>query len=158
MSDSNELSENLNNELNIIFNSSRKTDESVQYLCYYLRFLFLRKCIKRFIFPMTIIGLLCTSIYYIPIVNWNASAVGRLALIKLVLPLYHWQYLYNKRCFIEIPSMEKQTFAANDEIHNFTDDECAVCENLGNFIAQNNENLHLNIKILSFFLNSSENR
>lgn len=129
-----ELSGDLNSELEGILSTSNETEEVLKYLQNYLRHSFFCRCIKWFVLLSLVIASFCLSIYYIPIVNWNASAIGRLALIKLILPFYDWKYLYNSRCFIESFPFEKPTeagFYENDEETNI--DECTICEGLGNF-------------------------
>lgn len=129
-----ELSTDLNNELEALLSTSNATDEVMRYLREYLRYSFFRRCIKWFVLLSLVIVILCLSIYYIPIVNWNASAIGRLTLIKLILPFYDWKYLYNSRCFIELYPLKKPTttnFYEDDDETNI--DECTICESLGRF-------------------------
>lgn len=133
MSDLKQLSTDLNSELELLLNNSQQTDAVIQCLRDYFRYSLLRHWIKRTLCCVVIVGVLCSSIYYIPLLNWNASAIGRLALIKLVLPFYHWQYLYNSRCLIKTIPLEEPTVSVSDGNYGgFRDDDCAVCENLGN--------------------------
>lgn len=132
MSDFEKLSSELNSELEAILSESDGSDEVKKYLKTYVRLSIFRRYIKWLIFISTAISIVCASIYYIPILNWNASAIGRLALIKLVLPYYDWQYLYKSRCLVEKSRDEVSTF--DDEFKDYDEfdrDECAVCENLG---------------------------
>lgn len=133
MLDITKLSADLNSELEVILNSSQRSDVVMEELRAHFRHSFLRRCLKRLLFCMILVAALCSSIHYVPFLNWNASAIGRLALIKLVLPFYHWQYLYTARCLIKATQLEKPSVIRNvGNYGGFTDDDCAVCENLGN--------------------------
>lgn len=133
MSDLQELSAVLNSELEVLLSESDASDEVKNYLKNYSRRLLLRNFFKWFILILIFITIGWALIYYIPILNWNASAIGRLALIKLVLPYYDWQHFYKSRCLVEKPRDE--TSKPKDEYKGYSEfgrDECAVCENLGN--------------------------
>lgn len=134
MSDVKESTANLNKELESIFANSNGTDEAIKYLKSYFRRSFIRRCIQFFIL-LGLLSLIYLLVYYIPILNWNASAIGRLALIKLILPAYNWQYLYNSRCLIEMsPTQQlKEADHQQEAYGEFKDEDCTVCESLGNF-------------------------
>lgn len=123
----------LNQQFESIFVHSNEIDETVKYLKSYFRRVFIRRCIQLLI----VFGFL-VSIYslvsYIPMLNWNASAIGRLALIKLILPAYNWQYLYNSRCLLETSASRPITRADNQQetYVGYNDEECTICESLGN--------------------------
>lgn len=124
----------LNKQFESIFAHSNEIDEPIKYLKNYFRRIFIRKCIQLAIF-LGFLALIYSLVYYIPIFNWNASAIGRLALIKLILPAYNWQYLYNSRCVIETSSSQQMIRADDNQQETyagFNDDECTVCESLGN--------------------------
>lgn len=88
------------------------------------------KCIKWWIF----IGIVCSSVYYIPVLNWNASAIGRLVMIKWILPIYDWRHLYNARCLISVsPSQSDSIESGSSNDVDSNGDICAVCENFGKF-------------------------
>lgn len=132
MSNLKESTANLNNQFESIFLHSNEIDETIKYLKSYFRRLFIRRCIQFVIF-LGFLACVYSLVYYIPILNWNASAIGRLAIIKLILPAYNWQYLYNSRCLIEV-SPTQQMIRAHDREETyveFNDEECTVCENLG---------------------------
>lgn len=104
-------------------------DEVMKHFKIICCFLFKHRCIKWLIF----ITILCSSIYYIPILNWNASAVGRLVLIKWILPYYNWQHLYNARCLVDKFEAEQSVEnGANNDYGGSDRDECEICESLGN--------------------------
>lgn len=133
MSDIKQLSAVLNSELDVVLSNLDGSDETRKYLKNYFRYLVLRRCVKWIVVISIVISVVSASIYYIPFLNWNASAIGRLVLIKLVLPYYDWQYLYKSRCLVE-----KSVDVTTTSDGGYTDDggfnsaECAVCENLGN--------------------------
>lgn len=138
MSDLNKLSVELNSELELILNHSDGNDEIAKYLKNYLRKLVFWRYAKWLLIITVFVAILSASIYYIDVLNWNASAIGRLALIKWILPYYNWKPLYNSRCFIENGIIEtkqfeeKQTESVGFKGENdFNKDDCAVCENLG---------------------------
>lgn len=82
---------------------------------------------KKFIKVLLIVTFLITQVYVIPFLNWNASAVGRILMIKM-LKVWDWRYLYNVDCLIE--RKVKPSFDLN---HNAIDleDDCSFCENIG---------------------------
>lgn len=110
----------------------KKNDVEVERL---LRNYIQRESCRRFVkWFLVAISILC-AIYWVPTLNWNATAVGRLLLIKLVRPLYNWENWSNARCLIEWsepPSMvEEYTIDSNS----ISSDECSTCENLCKFFA-----------------------
>lgn len=129
MSDLSKLSVELNSELESILASSTDNDEVIQYLNSHIRYRLLRRYLAWLGIITATVAILSASIYYIPALNWNASAIGRLVLINCVLPYYNWKPLYNSRCLIERSQEGEQIGKAYTE---FTTDDCAVCENLGN--------------------------
>lgn len=137
MSDLTKLSNELNNELKAILTNPNGNDEVTKYLKNYLRYSFFRRFIKYLILINIFLAIPFTLIYYIPFLNWNASAIGRLALIKYLLPHYDWQYLYRSRCLIEKFNKQQTTYD-NDNYNTYNEfntlDECAVCESLGNLV------------------------
>lgn len=131
MSDLEKLSTVLNSELETILSNPDGSEETEKYLKNYFRFSLLRRIVKWTIILTIVFGMVCASIYYVPFLNWNASAIGRLVMIKLVLPYYDWQYLYKTRCLLEKDESSTSTVQYKD-YSDFNKDECAVCENLGN--------------------------
>lgn len=127
-----EVATRLNCELEVIFENSNTSAEINEHLKKYIRFAFIRRYVKWAIFMIIFIAVLSSSICYIPSLNWNASAIGRLTLIQFILPFFNWQYLYNSRCLIAYP-LEKRIDKVNIvEFDDLRHDECVVCENLGN--------------------------
>lgn len=133
MSKCKESISSLNKRLESILLHSNTTDETIKYLNSFFRLLFIRRC-AQFVIFLGCLASLFSLVYYFSILNWNVSAIGRLALIKLILPAYNWQYLYNSRCLIEMPSTQQMIKADNEEepYVEFNDEECTVCESLGN--------------------------
>lgn len=133
MSNSKESIATLNKQFESIFVHSNEIDETIKYLISYFRRLFIRRCVQLLIF-LGFLASIYPLVYYIPILNWNASAIGRLALINLILPAYNWQHLYNSRCLIEISPTQRMISADNQEetYVAFDGEECTVCESLGN--------------------------
>lgn len=132
MSNLKKLTAELNSELEAILITPDGSDEVVKYLKKHLRYSLFRRYLKWLIYTSIVISILCASIYYIPLLNWNASAIGRLALIKLVLPYYDWQYLYRSRCLIEKAKEDKFSYKDENKAYDvFNKDECGICENLG---------------------------
>lgn len=124
----------LNKEFEVIFSHSNETNEAVKYLKKYFQQSFIWRCIRFLIIFGLFAGVISLMVYYIPTLNWNASAIGRLALIKLILPLYNWKYLYNSRCLIEAyPEKWTQKIDNHENYGEFEDEECTVCESLGKF-------------------------
>lgn len=122
----------LNKEFESIFAHSNGADEAIKYLKSYFRRLFIRRCIQFFIL-LGLFASIYSLVYYVPILNWHASAIGRLALIKLILPAYNWQYLYNSRCLIEMSPTEQIINHQQETYGEFKEEDCSVCESLGNF-------------------------
>lgn len=132
MTDSKEIATRLNGELESIFRNSDKSDEINQYLKNHIRFALIRRYVKWALLIIILVAVLSSSIFYIPSLNWNVSAIGRLTLIQFILPYFNWQYLYNSRCLITYP-LEKNTDNLNyDDFDDLRHDECVICENQGN--------------------------
>lgn len=89
-----------------------------------LKLLTLRKKITKVGIMIFVIGFTYFLVTYVEIVQWNLSAIGRIALSKL--PNQRWESLYNARCLIakhEPPRPEpKRSW--------LVEDDCVVCENL----------------------------
>lgn len=120
--------EKLNKDLETILNSNA---EAVRYVKHYFRYRFMLKCFKLWI----IILVLCSLIYYSPFLKWNVSAIGRLVMIKWILPVYDWRYLYNARCLIGSSSSygESHFESENSNPVDINSEACATCENFGKF-------------------------
>lgn len=116
----------LNKELEAIL---VKNDEEVdRFLRAYIR----REYVRRFVKWLAVAMAISCAIYWVPTLNWNATAVGRLVLIKLVLPFYNWEQWSNTRCLIEwtegssVESIDEHGFDSNV----ISSHECSTCENL----------------------------
>lgn len=118
--------EKLNEELDEIL---RTSDEAVRYVKSYLRRKMIIKCLKWWIAIISI----CSAVYYIDTLNWHASAIGRLVMIKWILPIWDWRYLYNSECLISAsqPPIEPIEPIITAEAGSYAADSCAVCENIG---------------------------
>lgn len=138
MSSAKDITSELNHEFEVLL-SSTSSDLDVTLLKTFIKKLFFLRCIKWLLITL----LLYSIVYFIPVVNWNASAVGRLILIKLVLPFYDWQYLYNEHCLLNhmpIHSNDVGTSTATYTEHDyseFNEDWCSTCENYGKKIIFN---------------------
>lgn len=116
----------LNTELDAIL---QKNDIEVeQFLRNYVR----RMCVRRFVKWFLVAWAVCCAIYWVPILNWNAAAIGRLALINVVRPFYNWEVWTDARCLIERNEVSDESHTTTDS--NFIgSEECFTCENLGKF-------------------------
>lgn len=123
----------LNKEIEVILAQSDGAEETIKHLKKDFQRLFIRRFVQFFVFLALFSAAVCLLVYYVPSLNWNASAIGRIALIKLILPTYNWQHLYDSRCLIEMAPIHRieksEQFENYDE---FKDQYCTVCENLGN--------------------------
>ncbi|KAJ6636195.1 hypothetical protein Bhyg_14783 [Pseudolycoriella hygida] len=70
------------------------------------------------------IALVTSLVSVVPFLNWNASAIGRIAMIK-VLKLWDWRYVYKVDCLIE-RNVGAPALQTVDSI----EDSCSFCENL----------------------------
>lgn len=126
--------EQLNSEFVSVL-SSNKTEngvgntEVVEFLRQHLQRIFIWRILKWCSVALTI----SFAIYYVPILNWNASAVGRLFMIHFVKPVWNWEHLANGRCLIDLPSRNGVIDFKTNSIELFKED-CVICENLGNFL------------------------
>lgn len=95
--------------------------------------LFKRKWIKRLKWWL-LLAVLMLAIYYVPILNWNASAVGRLVMVQ-VLPFWDWRPLHNEKCLVKPFFSSKVESRSESRFENSPFfEECAVCENIGKFV------------------------
>lgn len=118
--------EKLKDELDEIL---RTSDEAVRYVKHYFRRRMIIKCLKWWI----IIILICSAVCNIDMLNWHASAIGRLVMINWILPIWDWRYLYNSRCLISASQSSMEPIATAGIGNYVADDtlDCAVCENIG---------------------------
>nr|XP_019531632.2 uncharacterized protein LOC109403282 [Aedes albopictus] len=90
--------------------------------------LFRRKWVKR-LKLVAVAVVVALAVYHIPFLNWNASAVGRLAMIK-VLPYWDWRPLYKERCLLKDFPGVVQKQSEPQRPFALPLDDCAVCENI----------------------------
>lgn len=118
--------EKLKEELDQIL---RTSVEAVRYVKSYFRRRMIIECLKWWIIIISI----CSAVYYIDMLNWHASAIGRLVMINWILPIWDWRYLYNSRCLISASQSPIESIATAG-IGNYVGDgslDCNVCENIG---------------------------
>lgn len=120
---------NLNTELDAILQKNDIIAE--QFIRNYVRREYFRRFYKWFIVA---IAFVC-AIYWVPTLNWNATAVGRLALIKVVRPFYNWENLDNERCLIGSSESLAVTDEPSIDANSISLEECSTCENLGKFFS-----------------------
>lgn len=86
-----------------------------------------KSAMKKLFKILLIIAFVMSQVYVIPFLNWNASAIGRIVMIKM-LKVWDWRYLYNVDCLVE------KKVARFDLIQSSIDnieDDCSFCENIG---------------------------
>lgn len=118
----------LNNELEAILTSSTEEPNLIlNMLRNHFHRLFLMRFCKWTIVPI----FLFYVFFYIQILNWNVTAIGRLFLIKNLLPIYDWENWSNARCMIPIKQIqdELKEYGGNNKIIQ-AQDECTYCEHL----------------------------
>lgn len=118
--------EKLKKELDEILKTN---DEAVRYVKNYFR----RRMIYNYLKWWIIIILICSAVYYIDMLNWHASAIGRLVMINWILPIWDWRYLYHSKCLISASQSPIEPIAKAG-IENYVTDgspDCGVCENIG---------------------------
>lgn len=130
--------EQLNSEFETLFSSSKTENgaantEAIEFLRQHLQRTFIWRILK-WCFVILIIS---TAVYYIPILNWNTSAIGRLLLINLVKPVWNWEQLTNAQCLIDLPVRDGLTDLQPSSSEVFEGD-CVVCETLGDFTCSYN--------------------
>lgn len=86
------------------------------------------KSVLKWIFGFILIVAL---VYYIPILNWNVSAIGRLVMLQL-LQYWDWTYLYSADCLI--PSLNLLKNVENTKTFDTSIINCDYCENIGTYI------------------------
>ncbi|XP_055643249.1 uncharacterized protein LOC129779665 [Toxorhynchites rutilus septentrionalis] len=67
------------------------------------------------------------AVYYVPLLNWNVSAIGRLVMVQ-VLPYWDWTQLYKSRCLVNTfnERIDKVSYYRDMPLFEF----CGVCENI----------------------------
>lgn len=129
MSSASDISTNSSKELNrdfeYLLNST--DDESIKkcltaVIVKEIRVTLFRKWFK----VLLLIAFVLSQFYVIPFLNWNASAIGRIAMIK-VLKIWDWRYLYSVECLIERKVDDDHTPVSTDNIVI----DCSFCENIG---------------------------
>ncbi|XP_053671446.1 uncharacterized protein LOC128721692 [Anopheles nili] len=85
------------------------------------------KWISKWLSVAVCFAALCLAVYYVPSINWHATAVGRLIMIEL-LPYWDWTPLYRGKCLI---SKSKETSSSKKYEASFSfPDDCMVCQNV----------------------------
>ncbi|XP_058451119.1 uncharacterized protein LOC131430281 [Malaya genurostris] len=105
--------------------------------------LFRSTLIKRI--KLSILILVCAAVvYYVPLVNWNVSAVGRLLMIQM-LPYWNWRPLYKDRCLIQNFKSKAEIQGPSYYNRGPASGDCSVCENIGSIFKLDNVSYdHLN--------------
>lgn len=75
--------------------------------------------------------LIISLIYYVPSLNWNVSAIGRLAMIQLA-KFWDWSYLYSANCLIPSFDLYRNVEDTQSDVV-FDSFSCDFCENIGNY-------------------------
>lgn len=107
--------------------------------------------LKKWFKILLLIAFVVSQIYVIPFLNWNASAIGRIVMIKM-LKVWDWRYFYNLDCLIE------RKLDTSDHMENSIasiEDDCSFCETIGNFFKQNQNFLQSTRGISSYFRRNS---
>lgn len=113
--------------LNLELEGFLRSTDSAKYQKIIRKHLYLKFLLKQLRVPLVFAAVLC-AFYYVPLLNWSGSAVGRIILIKWVLPVYNWQAWTSARCLIEAPSSSyEDREVIPDSVYA---DDCAMCENL----------------------------
>lgn len=109
------------------------------------------KRIKQILLVIFLITILY-GLTYIESVSWHLSAIGRIAMIK-ILPFWDWRYLKNEKCLITNPLRNYQM----EDIKNI---DCSFCESINKiFITDTNDpdiiqELYLEIDVPVILTNS----
>lgn len=83
--------------------------------------------VKKWLKILLLVAFITSQIYAIPFLNWNASAVGRITMIKM-LKFWDWRYLYNVECLIE---RKVHTFEHMESSMDIIEEDCSFCEVIG---------------------------
>lgn len=124
----------LNRDIDNIFalckNDASETDLIVQLIRKHIQYTLLWRRIQCICAVVAIIAIA----YYIPFVNANLTAIGRIALIKL-LPIWNWRELTDERCLFGplftktiYTTDEAATQNQNGSPHHLYKDDCVLCE------------------------------
>lgn len=83
-------------------------------------------------FLKIVAALTCVSltVYYISYVNWNISAIGRIALIKM-LPIWNWKTHFNDKCLVPYLNVGLGSYKTDKTIVEDYKEDCVVCETIG---------------------------
>lgn len=84
----------------------------------------------KFFKIFAVLTFLSSSVYYIPFINWNISAIGRIAMIK-ILPIWNWKVHFNDKCLMPYFDVGLRSYKTESKFENVYRDDCAVCETLG---------------------------
>lgn len=86
-----------------------------------------KSAMKKSLKILLLIAFVISQVYVIPFLNWNASAIGRIVMIKM-LKIWDWRYLYNVECLVE---KKVETFDHIPSSMDNIEDDCSFCENIG---------------------------
>lgn len=69
---------------------------------------------------------------HFPLINWNLSAIFRLALVK-ILPYWNWTHLYDEKCLVSFYNNgDRSSGVSRDQAAEIGRlNECSVCEKFG---------------------------
>lgn len=124
METTNHISSDINCELETIL-TSKIRDDVVRTIKKKFLTNFLCRCFKVFLVLLTFYA----AIFYIPQINQNLSAISRLTITTILMPLFKCEYIYNERCLVSKYSHKKSQIGQDTDA--IRDNRCAVCENLG---------------------------
>lgn len=129
-----DLSSTFDKELENIFAVCKNNPNENQLIVKIITRHLLQQHLWRQLQYLSVIVLLAVTVYYVPLVNANLSAIGRIFLIKL-LPVWNWERLTDERCLLG-PLFTKNMYVT-DADNQFTSapqlykDDCVLCENNG---------------------------
>lgn len=123
--------EQLNNEFETLLSSSKDENGNIRTdVLEVLAKHFQRIILWRLAKWTLVVFIVSMAVYYIPLLNWNAAAIGRLIMIHFIKPVWDWEHWANARCLIDSPVHEGASgFELN--VNDLLREDCAVCENLG---------------------------
>lgn len=79
-----------------------------------------------------VLTFLSSSFYYVSFLNWNISAIGRIALIKII-PIWNWKAHFNDKCLVPYFDVGLN-YKTESKFEGIYKDDCAVCETLGKLL------------------------
>lgn len=112
--------------------SSNLTHKEIRDLCQPIRVQLIKERLLRYFAAAGCVLVLLWLIRNVSFINFNLSAIGRLALIQ-VLPYWEWTKLYNEKCLVHYPEGASSGIesAMDSKMVEFYPEDCSVCENFG---------------------------